>query len=83
MAIFEFSSSNGFSSFNLNFECRNIEITEIVDGNQSHFSYLVHLPYGLRSYTSCEERGYEECSCDECQCWESMPVPYCITTFQG
>ena len=79
MAIFEFSSSNGFSSFNLNFECRSIEIREIEDENQSHFSYLVKLPW--RSYlvnldieTSCEERGYEELRTDP---------EYCITAFQG
>ena len=91
MAIFGFSSSNGFSSFNLNFECRSIEIRDVAyelqlynayqlydieDGIQSYFSYLVQLPYDLRTYTSCEERGYE-----------IRPKNYrgnhCITFFQG
>ena len=71
MAIFEFLSSNGLSSFTLNFECRHIEIREIEDENQSHFSYLVDLPNDLRSDTSCQERGYDE--------WTS----YCITSFKG
>ena len=74
MAIFEFSSSNGFSSFTLNFECREIRITEIGDENQNHFSYLVLLSYDLHSYTCCEERGYEERWTDP---------NYCITSFQG
>ena len=73
MAIFEFSSSNG-SSFNLLYECRVIEVREIGDRNQSHISYLVELPYDFRSYTSCEERGYEE--------WKANSHK-CITTFQG
>ena len=73
MAIFEFSSSNGFSSFNLFFECRRIEIRDIGDENQSHFSYLVsYLPYDLKSDTSCEERGYEK-----------GIYGNCITSFQG
>ena len=72
MAIFEFSSSNGFSSFNINFECRYIRIIE--DENNNHFSYLVRLPYDLRNDTSCDERGYEE--------WE-IDSDYCITTFEG
>ena len=70
-AIFEFSSSNGFSSFTLDYECRHIAITEIEDENQNYFSYLVLYPYQLWSHTACEERGYEE--------W----YYYCITTFQG
>ena len=75
MAIFEFSSSNGFSSFTLNFECRNIGIIEIEDEYSYHFSYLVKKPYGFRSNTSqCEERGYEE--------WERHSE-WCITTFEG
>ena len=73
MAIFEFSSSNGLSSFTLNFECRSIEIRGIEYGI-SHFSYLVQLPYDFRGYTSCEERGYEKFWADP---------EYCITTFQG
>ena len=59
MAIVEFSSSNGFSSFTLNFECRTIIIREIEDKNHIHFSYLVRLPSDLSSDTSCQERGYE------------------------
>ena len=92
MAIFEFSSSNGFSSFNLNFECRLIQvqlfksnhsnITEI-DANEISFSYLVVLPtYDLihqenPSDTLCEERDYEKFT-------EKFTIPtYCITTFRG
>ena len=73
MAIFEFSSSNGFSSFNINFECRSIEIIE--DENNNHFSYVVRLPFW--SDTSCDERGYKE--------WDRLyeNVSTCITTFQG
>ena len=67
MAIFEFSSSNDFSSCNIYFECRGIEI--IVDEKNNHFSYLVDLS---RSYLSCEESGYEQT--------DSI---YCVTTFQG
>ena len=74
MALFEFSSSNGYSSFNLFYECRRILITEIEDGNQSHFSYLVDLPYDLQSNTSCEERGFEELKTGHDDC---------ITDFQG
>ena len=71
MAIFEFSSSNGHSSFSLNFECRRIEIIE--DGNNNHLSYLVNLPSGLWSDTSCDERGYEGLHGSN----------RCITTFEG
>ena len=71
MAIFEFSSSNGFSSFNLNFECRYTDIRDIGDENQSHFSYLINLLPDLRSDVWCQERSYEE--------WGS----FCITSLQG
>ena len=77
MAIFEFSSSNGFSSFNINFECRDIRMIEIEDENNTlsnHFTYLVNLPNYLRSNTSCDERGYEE--------WQ-IDYRWCITTFEG
>ena len=78
MAIFEFSSSNGFSSFNINFECRYTVIAEIGDEIYYHFSYLVNLPYYWSQWTSstCEERGYEEWKTD-------LGDYYCITTFQG
>ena len=72
MAIFEFSSSNGFSSFNINFECRSIQIIE--DENNNHFTYWVLLSLGLRSDTSCDERDYEES--EEYSTW-------CISAFQG
>ena len=75
MAIFEFSSSNGLSSFNLLFECRSIQIREIEDKNDIYFAYLVWLPDALRSETACEERGYEDF-------WEKNSSN-CITTFQG
>ena len=75
MAILEFSSSNGFSSFSLNFECRNIQITEIGDQNNNYFTYLVNSPWDLRSDTSCDERGYEE--------WDTDRWIDCTTTFQG
>ena len=67
-AIFEFSSSNGYSSFNLNFECRDIRIKDIGDENRSHFSYnvlvydsewFIHMYIDSRIETACEERGYE------------------------
>ena len=77
MAILEYSSSNGLSSFNLLFECRNVQIREIADENNNHFSYVVDLPYEI---TSCDERGFEQII---------LPNKYgenqefCITTFQG
>ena len=76
-AIFEFSSPNRFVSFNLNFECRSIEIIEPGDENQSRFSYLVSIPSLLQNNTTCEERGYET--------WdlESEITSQCISTFQG
>ena len=76
MAIFEFSSSNGFSSFNMNFQCRYIGITEIGDTNYNHFAYFVDLSIDLWNETSCDELGYEE--------WEAdSGDTYCIATFQG
>ena len=72
MAIFEFSSSNGYSSFSLNFECRSITISVIEDENNNHLSYRIWLPYDLQSDTSCNERGYENAAGGSC-----------ITTFQG
>ena len=84
MAIFGFSSSNGFSSFNLNFECRRIRIRDIGDENQSNFSYVVKFPYiesgtscGFGSGTLCKYHGYEELN----YC-TSISRP-CITFFQG
>ena len=84
MAIFEFSSLNGYSSFNLIYECRSIRIREIEDVNQSQFSYVVELPLsrtvnledGFRS-DMCEKRGFEE--------FKKYPdyIHYCITNFQG
>ena len=71
-AIFEFSGSNGYVSLSVNFECRDIELIE--DEIQNHFSYLVFLPWDIKSDTSCFERNYEE--------WE-LDSEYCITTFQG
>ena len=72
LTIFEFSSSNGFVSFNINFECRHIEI--LGDENNNHFFYLVFSPFGLWFDTSCDELGYEE--------WE-IYYDNCITAFQG
>ena len=78
MAILEFSSSNGFASFSLNFECRFNIITAKEDENNYQFSYLVSLPDDLRSDTSaCDERGLEQ--------WVKPGYEYinCITNFQG
>ena len=79
MAIFEFSSSNGLSSFNLLFECRSIRIVKTEDDNESQFSYMVRLQDDFFwSDTWCDERGYEE--------WEMHGINisgHCITTFQG
>ena len=72
MAVIEFSSSNGLSSFNLFYECRDIQITEIEDENQSHFSYLTKTNDQFYS-EACEARGYKE--------WAGYYD--CITTFQG
>ena len=77
MAIFEFSSSNGYSSFNLVYECRFIPIIEIGDEIQSHFSYLVEVP--CTGKTCCEERGYEESS-SRTSINDRLD---CLTTFQG
>ena len=69
-AIFEFSSPNGYASFNLNFECRNIYVIDAGDENQSHFSYLDFLPYWNQSSIDiiCDDRGYEEWSSTEFGC---------------
>ena len=67
IALFEYSSSNGFLSFNINFECQVIGIIE--DESDNHLSYLVGFPW---SYTSCEERGLLRHS----SFW-------CITPFEG
>ena len=91
MAILEFSSSNGFSSFTLNFECRRIRIRDIGDENNNHFIYLVELPWyidGSWNDTSCDERGYdsniayEEWDIDN-RVSEWIDSFDCITTFQG
>ena len=72
MAIFEFSSSNGFSSFTLYFECLFIEVREVGDENNYHFSYLVYFPmWTVGGDTSCDKRGFETSSI------------LCTTTFQG
>ena len=56
MAVLEFSSSNGYSSFTLDYECQRISIIDTStvnlinyfnstgDDNQINFSYLVELP---------------------------------------
>ena len=78
MAILEFSSSNGYTSFSLNFECRLIRIIETENENQSHFFH-----FGLELWTwygyndtdiICEERGFEK--------WESKNG-LCTSTFEG
>ena len=51
-AILEFSGLNGYVSFSVNFECRNIYLIE--DEIQNHFSYLVGLPF------NCAARNYEQ-----------------------
>ena len=88
VAIFEFSSSNGYSSFNLLYECRRIQIKEMGDDVQSHFSYLVEIPCPHEA--CCEERGYEtwELSATLNMCELSffcigLIITTCITSFQG
>ena len=83
MAIFEFSSSNGFSSFTLYFECRGYRIKEKGGETNNHFSYQITLPPKFRSDTSCDVRGYEVwdriCPVNgHCSRWID-----CTTTFQG
>ena len=75
MAIFEYSSSNGYSSFKLYYECRSIQIQETGDEIQSHFSYLVESP--CHHEACCKDRGYEN--------WEvsNSTRTWCLTTFQG
>ena len=48
-------------------------MTDIGNENQSHFGYSIDLS-GVKSNTSCEERGYEA--------WDYDSY-YCFTTFQG
>ena len=84
MALFEFWSLNGKTSFELNFECRSIKMNV-------HNTQIVHNPYELSFYylvtmwtlsvgssnhepTNCEERGFEEFASE---------YGYCITSFQG
>ena len=45
LAILEFSSANGYTSFSLDFECRLIRIIETENENQSHFFH-----FGLSLY---------------------------------
>ena len=79
MAIFEFSSSNGYSSFNLSYECRSIRIREIEDGNQSQSSYEVELSrrYDFPS-DICEELGF---GVFKNEVFEVLD--FCVTNFQG
>ena len=77
-AIFEFSSSNGYKSFNLLYECRHIRIKDV--------SYEITPPNRKDVKAWCEERGYEQCSCEECSCtgpFAQSMSDYCISTFQG
>ena len=75
MAIFEFSSSNGYSSFTIDFECRHIEIIDLGDENQNRFFYISWSWFPIwsdtPSDTPCEDRSYEA--------WDG----FCKTTFQG
>ena len=74
-AIFEFSSPNGYASFNLNFECRDIRIIDVGDEHQSHFSYVDFSDLNQSSLDIiCEDRGYEE--------WD-MNSLLCSAGFQG
>ena len=43
MAILEFTSSNGYSFFTINFECRDISIIDTEYAIFSHFSYAVRI----------------------------------------
>ena len=76
-AIFEFSASNGYASFTLDYECLDIKLIE--DGDQNHFSYLITVPIpddSLRvdwNDSFCFERTYEK--------WEKGRR--CISTLQG
>ena len=79
MAIFEFSSLNGFSSFSLNFECRRLVLREIGDENNNHFSYLVDFP-NFSQIEMCEEYGYEEYGYEEMEIRDDL---FCITSFKG
>ena len=68
--MFEFSSSNGFSSFTLLYECRTISLIDTQDENQNPFSYYVSYPSSHNA--SCDELGYED------HIWNR-----CTTTIQG
>ena len=84
MAIFEFSSSNGHSSFSINFECRSIQIIE--DEYNNHLSYLVRLTSGLQSDTSCDERGHEwatNAATTVTNAATAVSYRECITSVQG
>ena len=87
MAVLEFSSSNGYSSFTLDYECRSISIIDTEDGNQINFSYLVYLPYRrVPGNNTCEERGYNRAADVMFKSTGDMYWGYsegCITTFQG
>ena len=60
IAIFEFSSTKRYASFNLDFECRQIEIIDAGDANIIPFAYQIIFPnWNLESTHRCEENGYE------------------------
>ena len=71
-AIFEFTSPNGFTSFNIDYECGFIYMIDAGDKIQNSFSYLVVMMSRLFNQTTCEQLSYEE--------WDAN---YCITTLQG
>ena len=73
-AIFEFLSSNQFSTFTLEFECRDIVLTDIGPNGTANFSYLVRLPPDKQSDTMCEDRGYGSTV--------ESDFP-CVTSFEG
>ena len=78
LAILEFSSANGYTSFSLDFECRLIRIIETENENQSHFFHFGLSLYPWYGYNDtdiiCEERGFEK--------WE-IENGFCTTTFEG
>ena len=80
MALFEFWSLNGKTSFELNFECRSIKM--LYDLYESSFYYLVILARGATK-EDCEERGLKDLAgYEDLAAFERFPS-YCMTSFQG
>ena len=79
VAIIEFWSPSGSTLFNLNYECRRIELIGIEDGSLNHFGYNVWVADGLETNATCEERDYHEAFEWVSEGWDLL----CGSSFKG